>query len=160
MQVTTKQVDYRNPNDSRDLKAMLGEYARYETGEDPPNLDSLPNKLAAFPTSFSVLARADDEQGKPIGLMNCFYGFSTFQGRKLVNVHDVIVTQEFRGMGVASNMMDKVREIATLNDCCRLTLEVYANNTSAIRAYQKYGFSRDPAHPNTDIWFLRLPLDS
>ena len=159
MHVTTKRVDYHDTDDCRDLKAMLGEYARYETGEEPPALEELPQQLANFPTAFSVLAYAEGDELRPIGLVNCFFGFSTFQGRRLVNIHDVIVTHECRGQGVASRMIDKVKEIALANGCCRLTLEVYANNEPAIRAYHKYGFSRDPAHPNTDVWFLRKTLD-
>ena len=37
-------------------------------------------------------------------------------------------------------------------------LEVLADNASALRAYQKQGFTRDPAHPNTDTFFLRKSL--
>ncbi|MGI9474033.1 MAG: GNAT family N-acetyltransferase [Rubripirellula sp.] len=159
MPVTTKRVDYHDAADCRDLLIMLSEYARYETGQDPPSLQQLPKKLAEFPTAFSVLAYEMSDPNRPVGLINCFFGFSTFQGRRLVNVHDVVVTESCRGQGVAARMMDEVKEIARANDCCRLTLEVYADNEPAIRAYHKYGFIRDPSHPDTDVWFLRKPLD-
>lgn len=75
-----------------------------------------------------------------------------------MNIHDVIVTEAHRGHGVSAALLNAVEEIAVEHDCCRLTLEVYTDNTSARRAYQKYGFTRDPEHPDVDVWFLRKPL--
>lgn len=157
MQVTTKQVDYSNPRDSEDLVRLLGEYARLDNGLEPPGLDLVPQQLASFPTAFSVLAYEDSGQ-TAIGLTNCFFGFSTFIGRRLVNVHDVVVTRTHRGKGVTGAMLHAVEQIAVAHDCCRLTLEVYADNSPALRAYEKYGFARDAARPDTDALFLRKPI--
>jgi ribosomal protein S18 acetylase RimI-like enzyme len=78
--------------------------------------------------------------------------------RPLVNIHDVIVTDRFRGHGVAAAMLNEVERIARRRDCCRLTLEVYEDNVPARRAYEKHGFIRDPSHPDVDVHFLRKPL--
>jgi len=159
MPITTKLVDYENPRDCRDLVRLLGEYASLENGDDNPDLSGLPRQLAEFPTAFSLLGYADQDPPIAVGLINCFFGFSTFYGRRLVNVHDLIVTQQHRGKGVGGALLQAVEKIAREHDCCRLTLEVYANNAPALRAYQKHGFSRDPAHPNIDTLFLRKSLD-
>ncbi len=157
MQVTTRRVDYQNPDDCRDLICMLSEYAQHDMGHDPPELEKLPQRLSEFSTAFSILAY---EEGlpQPIGLVNCFFGFSTFKSRRLVNIHDVIVTATHRGKGVAADLLKAVQRVAAEHDCCRLTLEVYTNNTSAMHAYQKYGFSGDPEHPEVDVWSLRKTL--
>lgn len=156
MNIATKQVDYLDPAEAEDLLSLLAEYATLEGGEIP-NLTGLPNMLADFPTAFSVMAYADSRP-QAIGLINCFLGFSTFHLKPLVNVHDVIVTKEFRGMGVSGLMLKAVEQIAEERGCCRLTLEVHANNTSAVHAYQKFGFTGDPSVPNTDTLFLRKSL--
>ena len=103
MQITTKRVDYSNPDDCRDLISMQSEYARHAMGHDPPELHRLPERLASMSTAFSILAY---EQGldRPIGLINCFFGFSTFKSRPLVNIHDVIVTESHRGQGVSAEL--------------------------------------------------------
>ncbi len=80
MSVFVKQADYQNERDVQDLTRMFREYARYENS-DRPELDKIATELAAFPTSFSVLAYADPEQSSVVGLINCFIGFSTFQMR-------------------------------------------------------------------------------
>ena len=157
MSFSTKQADYRNAKDAADLLQMLREYASFENC-DRPELEQIPEKLADFPTAFSVLAYAERSHWNVIGLVNCFFGFSTFQVRPLVNIHDVIVTRRYRGCGVAAAMLDEVERIARAHDCCRLTLEVYADNEPARRAYHKYGFTRDPSHPDIDVHFLRKAL--
>lgn len=158
MPITTKRVSYDDPGDCENLVRLLDEYARLECGDDAPDVGALPQQLANFPTAFSLLAYADSDQTVAVGLTNCFFGFSTFAGRSLVNVHDVIVTEEHRGKGISGVMLEAVERIALEHDCCRVTLEVLADNTPALRAYQKKGFSRDPAHPTTDTFFLRKSL--
>jgi GNAT superfamily N-acetyltransferase len=157
MSFLIKQVNYRDDRDAADVRTMLREYARMEN-HDRWELDQIPELLAEFPTAFSVLAHADSLRSQAIGLVNCFFGFSTFEMRRLVNVHDVIVTREYRGRGVAAAMLHEVERIARSHDCCRLTLEVYADNVAARRAYEKFGFTRDPAHPEVDVHFLRKSL--
>jgi GNAT superfamily N-acetyltransferase len=152
-----KRVDYQDAKDAADLRRMLREYARFESC-DRPELDEVAGKLADFPTAFSVLAYAAPSRLEAIGLVNCFFGFSTFELRPLVNIHDVIVTSRFRGKGVAAAMLDEVEQIARAHDCCRMTLEVYADNGPARRAYTKHGFSRDPSHADVDVHFLRKAL--
>lgn len=157
MSFHVKQVDFQDPKDSADLTGLLREYAQFERC-DRPELSQISRVLAEFPTAFSVLAYADRSRIEAVGLINCFYGFSTFEMRPLVNIHDVIVTGRFRGQGVAAAMLREVERIARMRDCCRLTLEVYEDNTPARRAYEKYGFIRDPSHPDVDVHFLRKPL--
>ncbi len=159
-EVTTIGVDYSDAKHCADLIALLAEYAEFESGGSastmtPEELLDIPCKLAEFPTAFSVLAYSG---GSAVGLANCFYGFSTFMGRPLVNIHDVVVTEEFRGRGVAGKLLAKIDEIATAHDCCRVTLEVMAHNDAARRAYEKHGFGRTPLHPESETLFLQKPL--
>jgi ribosomal protein S18 acetylase RimI-like enzyme len=103
-----------------------------------------------------VIAYVD---GAPAGLVNCFEGFSTFQGRPLVNIHDVVVLAEFRGRGIARRMLDRVEEIARARGCCKLTLEVLSNNQAAKSAYRKFGFSDyrlDPEAGTALFWQKKL----
>jgi len=96
-------------------------------------------------TAFSVLAFDD---AVPVGLINCIEGFSTFACRPLVNVHDVVVVDTYRGRGVGRLMLDRVEAIARSRGACKLTLEVLDGNRSAISLYEKVGFEPyqlDPA---------------
>ncbi len=162
--ITTTQVDYTNSRHCSDLIHLLAEYAEFETAESartmmPEELLDIPSKLAEFPTAFSVLAYiSEGNQQRAAGLANCFFGFSTFRARPLVNIHDVIVSEEFRGRGVAGKLLAKIDEIGIAHDCCRVTLEVMDHNASARRAYEKHGFGRTPLHPDSETFFLQKSL--
>jgi len=85
---------------------------------------------------------------RPVGLIDCFAGFSTFAARPLLNVHDIVVRAELRGRGIGQALLrwaeDRARELG----CCKLTLEVLSNNTRAMASYQQAGFAPyvlDPA---------------
>lgn len=69
----------------------------------------------------------------------------------MVNVHDVVVKEQFRGLGL-SQMLQKVEERARQRGCCKITLEVLEGNALAQSAYRKFGFDDsvfDPAHGRT-----------
>ena len=99
---------------------------------------NLVQALAARPQAFSVLAFHGD---KPIGLVNCIEGFSTFACRPLVNVHDVVVIGGYRGQRIAEQMLSVAEAMARERGACKLTLEVLSGNASAIRVYERFGFA-------------------
>ncbi|EHK70809.1 GNAT family acetyltransferase [Pseudomonas psychrotolerans L19] len=135
------QIDYMNPEHGKALAFMLDQYARDTMGGgealSPETLAKLPSELAKRPDAFSVLALIGS---KPVGLINCFEGFSTFYCKPLVNIHDVVVLDEHRGKGISHAMLAKVEEISRDRNCCKLTLEVLEGNLPAKRAYEKHGF--------------------
>ena len=153
-------VDYHNELHRRNLVQLMDEYTKFELGEKRRDVSTLPDQLAEFPTAFSVLAFDESDAEQAIGLINCLFGFSTFAGKRLVNIHDVIVTESHRGRGVVADMLAEVERIALEADCCRLTLEVYEDNQPARKAYAKFGFAGDPEHPDEHTLFLRKPLAS
>lgn len=154
------QASYTNAVHADAIGLLLNFYA-----EDPMGgghslpadlLQQLPAELAKRPHAFSVLAFVG---GEPAGLVNCFEGFSTFACRPLVNVHDVMVKEQFRGLGLSQKMLQKVEEIARQRGCCKITLEVLEGNALAQSAYRKFGFDDsvfDPAHGRMLFWHKPL----
>jgi len=154
------QASYTNAVHADAIGLLLNSYA-----EDPMGgghslpadlLQQLPAELAKRPHAFSVLAFVG---GEPAGLVNCFEGFSTFACRPLVNVHDVMVKEQFRGLGLSQKMLQKVEEIARQRGCCKITLEVLEGNALAQSAYRKFGFDDslfDPAHGRMLFWHKPL----
>ncbi|MCK5098359.1 MAG: GNAT family N-acetyltransferase, partial [Desulfobacteraceae bacterium] len=94
--------------------------------------------LSKVPHAFSVLCYVDD---RPAGLVNCFEGFSTFKCKPLINIHDMYVSNEFRGLGISQKLLTCVEEKAQEKGCCKITLEVLEGNKTAQSAYVKYGFT-------------------
>ena len=154
MSLETKIADYGDAHDSKAIISLMREYAKSE-GCDRDDLEALPRLLSELDQGFSVLAY---QETNPVGLINCFYGFSTFELRTVVNIHDVIVTESHRRRGVAGNMLARVEAEGRSRGACRLTLEVLADNVFAKRAYQKFGFGQDPSHPGIETYFMRKQL--
>ena len=120
---------------------MLDSYARDPMGGGEGLNETVKQRLAAALAerahAFSVLA-FDGET--PVGLINCFEGFSTFAAKPLVNIHDVAVVPTHRGRGIAQLMMAEVERIAHERGCCKLTLEVLSENHGAQALYKKLGY--------------------
>jgi ribosomal protein S18 acetylase RimI-like enzyme len=143
------QVDYANPLHAAALVALLDAYAQDPMGGAHALSEfakaNLVGALAARAQAYSVLA-FDGE--KPVGLVNCIEGFSTFACKPLVNVHDVAVLASHRGQRVAEKMLALAETIARERGACKLTLEVLEGNVGADRLYRRVGFSNyelDPA---------------
>ena len=150
-----EQADYANAEHAAALVSLLNAYACDPMGGGEPLTDfarlNVVTALAARPQAFSVLAfygGPGDQPQQPIGLVNCFEGFSTFACQPLVNVHDVVVLPAYRGRRVAESMLELVTEIARKRGACKLTLEVLQGNRAAVKLYERVGFSHyqlDPA---------------
>lgn len=135
-------ADYLDSQHARDMGYLLNHYARDPMGGGaalPGEItESLASELHKRPHAFTVLGYVD---GEPAGMVNCFELFSTFAGKPLVNIHDVMVVAPFRGRGLSHRMLDKVEAIAVERGCCKLTLEVLEGNKTASALYESRGFA-------------------
>jgi GNAT superfamily N-acetyltransferase len=93
--------------------------------------------LKEVPGFHGALAWLD---GKAVGLIDCFAGFSTFAARPLLNVHDIVVRENWRGQGIGQALLAWAEQRARQLACCKLTLEVLSKNTRAMASYQQAGF--------------------
>ncbi len=141
MAIVVRQVNYSDPRDAEAFIELLNAYSLEPFGAEVPLSeyvkDNLSARLASFPGAYSFISWLDDQ---PVGLLNSFTGFSTFAARPLINIHDVYVRPEARGMGVVQALFSAVESKALELGCCKLTLEVLEGNTRAQAAYAKLGY--------------------
>lgn len=127
---------------------LLDHYARDPMGGGNPLsrevCQALIPRLQAQPGCRAFLAFENDA---PLGLAICFTGFSTFQAQPLLNIHDVAVHASARGRGVGRALLSAIEAEARTMGCCKLTLEVRADNHNARHLYESFGF--DPGQPET-----------
>ncbi len=149
-------ADYHDPLHANAIAHLLDHYSRDAMGGGEPLprvvLDTLASELAKRPHAYSILAF--DGQA-PVGLVNCFEGFSTFACRPLVNVHDVVVLDTHRGRGISQLMLAEAETIARERGCCKMTMEVLEGNQPAQKAYRKLGYGSyelDPAMGKAMFW--------
>lgn len=141
MELRIVKVDYKDEGQGADLLKMLNVYALDEQGGGQPLSEYTQKNLVAVlantSTAITFLAYNGDE---PIGIANCFEGFSTFAAKPLLNIHDFAVAADYRGIGVGLKLMTAVEEYAVSKGFCKLTLEVLKQNTVAQGLYRKFGF--------------------
>lgn len=145
-----RRADLSQSVDCNALLALLDMYARDPMGGSTPlsqdTHQRLCNDLLAHPKAVSFLAHA--RSGEPIGLANCFEGYSTFKAQPLLNVHDIAVVPAWRSRGVGQALLAAAQEEAISRGCCKLTLEVLSGNERATHSYVRFGFANyelDPA---------------
>ncbi|MCE3252509.1 MAG: family N-acetyltransferase [Cellvibrio sp.] len=153
-------VDYNNPQQGSDLVLLLDSYARDPMGGGEALgqfvKDNLVKELSKRDFGLSLLAYVDNQ---PAGLLNAFEGFSTFACKPLLNIHDIVVVEQFRGFQLSQLLLQELEKIARAKGCCKITLEVLEGNTIAQRAYQKAGFAGyelDPQMGKAMFWQKKL----
>lgn len=137
------EADLTRPDHQAALISLTAAYASDPMGRGGPLPDDVLTRLvpglAALPTSRVLLAYQD---GQAVGLATCFVGFSTFQGRPLLNVHDLFVMSPFRSRGIGRLLLDAAVAKAAELGCGRVTLEVSEKNERARSVYEGLGFAQ------------------
>lgn len=135
------EADYRDAAHRQAIPHLLNVYAKDLLGFRKPLEEAVLQRLVAgleaFPTAIVLLAKIGDTY---VGMAICFLGFSTFNARPLINIHDFMVLEEYRLRGIGKALLEAVERIAGERGCCKITLEVQMKNEAARRIYQSFGF--------------------
>lgn len=141
--IDVREVDYSRAQEAEALVSLLNAYAVDPFGGGHALADevkaSLAERLALVPGARSFIAWHEDQA---VGLLNSFTGFSTFNARPLLNIHDVYVTPEMRGQGVLEKLFAAIEARAAELGCCKLTLEVLQMNERAKQGYTRLGYGK------------------
>jgi ribosomal protein S18 acetylase RimI-like enzyme len=151
-------ANFDDPNDGKIVLELLNMYASDLLGGGIPLAPDVQERL------IPDLRRHEDCRTflafyatQPVGLAICFLGYSSFNARPLLNIHDLAVAPQVRGRGIGRALLRAIEDEARRCGCCRLTLEVRADNTIARRLYEDFGF--DPGDPASDAMsFWKKPL--
>lgn len=138
--LTIKEADLSNPVHGAAILDVVKTYARHPMGLNRPLADDVTEKLIDELKNFhGTLCFIAFYDGSPAGVANCFYGFSTFNAAKLINVHDLAVNPSYRGKGIGKALLTAVETKARETNCCKITLEVRKDNR-ARNLYERFGF--------------------
>lgn len=127
---------------AQDILFMLGQYATDIMGGGQALSSEVKNNLIPQlqkRESSVVFLAYEGEQA--VGLAICFEGFSTFYAKPLLNIHDFVVSPDYRGKGVAKLLLDRIESLAKERSYCKLTLEVLEGNHRAQKVYREFGFA-------------------
>jgi len=153
-QITIVEAELGKDSHANAVLQILNSYANDPMGMDAPLKaevkNSLIREMKSFPGTLCLLA-FDGEN--PAGLANCFFGFSTFNAKKVLNIHDLAVEPGFRSRGIGYKLLKAVEKKARETGCCKVTLEVREDNR-ARKLYERSGFS----YGNPTTYFMTKDL--
>jgi ribosomal protein S18 acetylase RimI-like enzyme len=157
--ITIRHADLDHAGDAAAVVMLLDAYATDPRGGGQPLSQDVRARLISglrqHPTSRVWLAFDD---ATPIGVCVGFIGFSTFQARPLLNIHDLAVLPGRRGGGVGRTLLAAAELHARESGCCKLTLEVQDDNTPARTLYERFGFRDVIYGASESTRFLAKPL--
>lgn len=158
--ISCTKVDFSDPEQGNLVVELLDVYATDLMGggeslrEDVKR--NLPLELAKRPTCHTFIAKLDDV---PAGVAICFEGFSTFECKPLINIHDLCVVPTMRRKGIATSLIFAIEQFALSIGACKLTLEVLEGNHAAKSTYRGAGFEGyelDPIMGKAVFWQKKL----
>jgi len=88
-------------------------------------------------SNFGVLLAEDSDA--IVGYASYTINYSIWLGEKYVNVDDVYVDKNFRGLGLGEKLMRELSKYCGSIDVSRLRWEVETDNREAIRFYERLG---------------------
>jgi len=143
--------NFDNPTHRIKLIEILNHYMSDPMGDCIPLNDEESQKLilglSKHTSSFVIFVKVDTEYA---GLATCFINFSTFKAMPYINLHDIIILQQYRGIGIGRKLLEKIIEIAKERDYCKITLEVREDNHNAKKLYSDLGFK--DTEPMMHFW--------
>src|SRR5579863_8520998 len=81
---------------------------------------------------------------RPVGYALYFFSYSTFLARPALYLEDLFVVPKERGTGAGKGLLRELARIALKEGCERMDCIVLADNTPAIRFYERLGAEFHP----------------
>jgi ribosomal protein S18 acetylase RimI-like enzyme len=141
LSIEIRDADLADEAQAAGLLAVLCSYAASEMGGGSELSDEVQRRLVpALREQAQALVLLAFSGADVVGAATCFFGFSTFAARPLLNVHDLAVLPDFQGRGIGRALLVAAEERARARGCVKLTLEVREDNARARGLYHERGF--------------------
>ena len=145
------QVDLNEEKHCSALLQLLNDYMMDEMGigeEMPEGLGpKIIEGLKKHPAYIGFFVCIENDFA---ALANCNINFSTWKASPLINIHDFIVSPNFRKQGVGLFLLNEIANYASKKGYCRINLEVRHDNFKARNLYKKAGFTE--CNPPNYFW--------
>ena len=130
MEITIRRIETESIEDKSIFETLFKEYS--------VELDlSVIAQLFALPYFHGFISFVDN---KPAGFAVCFESFSTYRAQRVMNIHDFMVSDSFRGKGVGKAQLNGIEQYCRNNDYLKITLEVGDDNAAAKKLYSSLDY--------------------
>ncbi|MBN2522733.1 MAG: GNAT family N-acetyltransferase [Bacteroidales bacterium] len=136
------ECDFEKPKHCKAVIDLMNHYMTDKMGgelqpHDAEKAKRMIEGLKNHPSRLVLLAIYEREY---VGLSTAFINYGTFAAKPFLNIHDVVVLDQYRGIGIGRKLMEANSAKAEQLDCSKITLEVRKDNTTAQALYKNLGF--------------------
>jgi GNAT superfamily N-acetyltransferase len=150
-----EKIDLQNEEHCFHLLKLLNDYMEDEMGIRESMPEHLGPKIIEgikkHPAYLGFFVRVEK---KYAALANCNLNYSTWQSKYILNIHDFIVSPEYREQGIGLFLLNEIGKYAKEEGFCRINLEVRNDNIKAQNLYKKAGFTE--GRPPMYFWEKRI----
>ncbi|MBO0471244.1 GNAT family N-acetyltransferase [Enterococcus sp. DIV0242_7C1] len=82
---------------------------------------------------------------KIVGFATLYYSFSTMNLKKVINMNDLFVDNDYRGLAIGKKLIQECIFFGEKNNCASMVWETHINNLGAQKLYDSFG-------ERTDSW--------
>ena len=146
------------PDEAETVARLLVAF-RDHNGKDWPSenafLASVENLIERTDTEFLLASPSEDSP--PEGVCQLRFRFSVWTASDDCWLEDLFVSDDARGKGVGAALVEAALERARVRGCRRIELDTSESNQSALRLYERFGFSTSSKSdaPTRDLFLGR-----
>ncbi|MCF0055448.1 N-acetyltransferase [Dyadobacter sp. CY356] len=93
-----------------------------------------------------IFVAIDEASEEYMGFTLLYPMFSSLKAKSTWTLNDMFIAEKFRKFGVASKLLEKVKEFGEETDAQWITLKTGIENEKAQALYEKSGFKKDEGH--------------
>lgn len=93
-----------------------------------------------------IFVAIDEASEEYMGFTLLYPMFSSLKVKSTWTLNDMFIAEKFRKFGVASKLLEKVKEFGEQTDAQWIALKTGIENEKAQALYEKFGFKKDEGH--------------
>ncbi|MBE9462840.1 GNAT family N-acetyltransferase [Dyadobacter subterraneus] len=93
-----------------------------------------------------VFVAIDEESDEYMGFTLLYPMYTSLKIKSTWTLNDMFIAEKYRKFGVASKLLEKVKEFGSETDAQWISLKTGIENLKAQALYEKFGFVKDEGH--------------
>lgn len=139
-------IEKVNRGNVKDFLLLIDGLAHYENATPPNDAAKQRLEIDALSENPPFHAFVAYSEGRPVGYIVYYHNYSTYDGRRILFLEDIFVTEDARKKGVGKEMFNFCLKEAKEQGCSELEWAVLTWNKDAIGFYEQRGGKRLDLH--------------